>query len=94
MKRTLKHVFAGLFFVFLFTAYFFSIIFTKDMLYLVSGLSFLYLYLNQLIEIDRLERRLKKYKKAVSGLVKMYEKSDTENEPLLWNDISQRNEKE
>lgn len=92
MKRTLKHVFAGLFFVFLFTAYFFSIIFTKDMLYLVSGLSFLYLYLNQLIEIDRLERRLKKYKKAVSGLVKMYEKTD--NEIPLWEDISQGTKKE
>ena len=92
MKWTLKHVFAGLIFCVLTFAFFLSLAFTKEVLYLLTGISFLFLYLNQLIEIDRLERRLKKYKKAVSNLVKMYENSD--NDLTLWNDISQRHEKE
>ena len=80
MKWTLKHVFAGLIFCVLTFAFFLSLAFTKDVLYLLAGISFLFLYLNQLIEIDRLERRLKKYKKAVSNLAKMYENSNFNNE--------------
>lgn len=79
MKWTLKHVFAGLIFITLAFSFFLSLVFTKDVLYMLCGLSFLFLYLNQLVEIERLEKKVKRYKKAVSDFAKILE-NNNENE--------------
>lgn len=76
MKKVTRAAIKVLLFIWLLTAYIAGLVITKDGIYFICMLTVLYFYFDKDIEVRALERRIKKYKKAMNEIAERIENKE------------------